>query len=447
MFEKEEEKLNELRKQLEHVEIPQGEVDGAILQGMERAKREKQVRRTKRKKGLWTLAVSALVLITLVTSIRVSPAFANAVGSIPGMDKIVSLIQFDKGITAAIENDYYQVIGVAQTKDQITLTIDGVILDESGMNIFYTLDSPHSMEEVELKAFTLENKEEIPPSSFSYGHMHDGEKINEYSDRIDYHFPEPITFKDLTFTFNLDVALNGRDSTFSLPFEVPENVKPSMNYALNQEVEIEDQKFTIQEITIHPLRVGIKISLDPNNSMDILQFEDMRLEDENGEVWGSIANGTTGRGVSETEKIYFLQSNYFEKPKELYLRINKLQALNKDEAVVIIDTEKNELLKSPKDGKLQLGDSDKSAADLFMINIELDEYNNHHNFDLSSSITDAKGKSISTPSVSMFTDDYKKETHWHIQFGTTEYQNPLHLKLFAYPNYIEGDVKVELKKP
>ena len=82
-----------------------------------------------------------------------------------------------------------------------------------------------------------------------------------------------------------------------------------------------------------------------------------------------------------------------------------------------------------------------------MIDIELDEYNNHHNFDLSSSITDANGKSISTPSVSMFTDDEKKESHWHIQFGTTEYQNPLHLKLFAYSNYIEGDVKVELINP
>ena len=58
------------------------------------------------------------------------------------------------------------------------------------------------------------------------------------------------------------------------------------------------------------------------------------------ERFGSILSGISGRGVGEFEQIIFLQSNYFEKPKELYLRINKLQALNKDEKTVIIDTEK-----------------------------------------------------------------------------------------------------------
>jgi len=446
MFEKEEEKLNELRKHLEHVEMPQGEIDGAILQGMERAKREKQIRSTKRKKGLWTLAVSAVVLLTLITSIRVSPAFANAVSTIPGMEKIVAMIQFDKGLTAAIENDYYQVIDVSQTRENVTLTIDGVILDESGMNIFFTVKSEEFLQNPEVRKVEINNSEISPPSS-SYGFSPSDKAVKEFSNRIDFHFQEPTKFNDLGFSLLMNVKNAGKEIEFNIPFTVPKNVKPSVTYTLNKEVEIENQKFTIEEVMIHPLRVGIKISIDPQNTMEILQFEDLRLEDEQGEIWGSIANGASGREVSDTEQIYYLQSNYFEKPKELYVRINKLQALNKDDAVVIIDTEKNELLKSPKDGKLKLGDSDKSAADFFMIDIELDEYNNHHNFDLSSSITDANGKSISTASVSMFTDDEKKESHWHIQFGTTEYQNPLHLKLFAYPNYIEGDVKVELKNP
>ena len=54
------------------------------------------------------------------------------------------------------------------------------------------------------------------------------------------------------------------------------------------------------------------------------------------------------------EETYFLQSNYFEEPKELYLRINKLQALDKDEATLVIDTEKGEILNGPKDGRLQI---------------------------------------------------------------------------------------------
>ena len=442
MFEKEEEKLNELRKHLEHVELPQGEIDGAILQGMERAIREKQVRRTKRKKGLWTLAVSAVLLFTLITSIRVSPTFANAVSTIPGMEKIVAMIHYDKGLTAAIENDYYQVIDVSQTRENVTLTIDGVILDESGMNVFYTVKSDEFLQNPEVRKVEINNSE-IRPGSISYGFSPSDQAVKEFSNRIDFHFHDPTKFTDLGFSLLMKVKNAGKEIEFNIPFTVPKNVKPSVTYTLNKEVEIENQKFTIEEVMIHPLRVGIKISIEPQNTMEILQFEDLRLEDEQGEIWGSIANVASGREVSETEQIFYLQSNYFEKPKELYVRINKLQAINKDEAVVILDTEKNQLVKSPKDGKLKLGDSNKSQADLFMNEITDDAYG----FNLASSVKDANGKLIGTPSVSMRYDSGQKERHLVIEFETTNYLNPLYLEIDAYPNYIEGDVKVELKKP
>lgn len=48
---------------------------------------------------------------------------------------------------------------------------------------------------------------------------------------------------------------------------------------------------------IHPLRIVVRISIDPNSSKKILQFPDIRLEDKNGEVWGSILSGISGRGV------------------------------------------------------------------------------------------------------------------------------------------------------
>lgn len=439
MFEKEEDKLNDLRTQLEQVDLPLEMADGAILMGVERAKREKQMRRTKRKRSIWTLSVAAIALITLVTSIRISPAVANAVASIPGMEKIVALIHNDKGLNAIIENDYYQQIGVSQTKEYLTLTIDGVILDESGMNIFYSFTSPGSVERLNVKSIELENKLQIPPGTISYGSLHDGESKHLYTDRIDYQFGNPTKFTDLTFTLDLTVNQNGKDIDFSLPFEVPENVKPSITYVVNKEVEIQSQKFTIEEITIHPLRVGVKVSFNPKNTMKILQFEDMRLEDENGEVWGSIMNGTSATEVSETEKNYFLQSNYFEKPNKLSLRINKLQAIDQEDAYVIVDTEKGQLLHSPKDGKLQLVDAMKQS-----INFSIEKANNGHHYSLFSSVKDAEGREVHTPSSSM-TSDENTIKHW-LQFDTNDYTNPLQLEITAYPNYIEGDIKIELNE-
>ena len=81
-------------------------------------------------------------------------------------------------------------------------------------------------------------------------------------------------------------------------------------------------------------------SVDPANTKEIFGFEDLRLVDEKGETWTSINNGITSSGARDDDvNIYYLQSNYFEEPKELYLQFNKLMAMDKDEAFLLIDTD------------------------------------------------------------------------------------------------------------
>lgn len=441
MYEKEEEKLDELRQQLEHVNISTEMVDGAILQGFERAKREKLIKKKRRIRNFGMIA-AALLLITMATSIRVSPAFANAVSAIPGLEKIVEMIHYDKGLTSAFENDYFQKINASQTKGDLTLTVDGVILDESGINVFYTVKSDETIKNVQVQNVELKNNEISQPSSSSFSVTHDDQAIKEFSNKIDFHFQEPTKFNDLSFSLLMTIDQAGTVNEFTIPFTVPENVKPSHKFVLGKEVEIENQKFTIEEVTIHPLRVDVRISLNPENSKKILNFTDLRLEDENGEIWGS-RGGISGSGVGELEQTIYLQSNYFEQPKELYLRVNKLQAINQDEAIVVVDTEKNILLNSPRDGRLQLGDTNKKQANFFLTQAEEQDYS----FDLTSKIQDAEGKIIHSPSSSMRYDAGKMESSSSINFETTNYKNPLQFELSAYPNYIEGDVKLELKNP
>ncbi|MCZ8537461.1 DUF4179 domain-containing protein [Paenisporosarcina quisquiliarum] len=441
MYEKEEEKLDELRQQLEHVNIPTEMVDGAILQGFERAKREK-VRKKKRRIRYFGMIAAALLLITMATSIRVSPAFANAVSAIPGLEKIVAMIHYDKGLTSAFENDYFQKINASQTKGDLTLTVDGVILDESGINVFYTVKSDETIKNVRVQNVELKNNEISQPSSSSFSVTHDDQSIKEFSNKIDFHFQEPTKFSDLSFSLLMTIDQAGTVNEFTIPFTVPENVKPSHKFVLSKEVEIKKQKFTIEEVTIHPLRVDVRISLNPENSKKILNFTDLRLEDENGEIWGS-RGGISGSGVGELEQTIYLQSNYFEQPKKLYLRVNKLQAINQDEAIVVVDTEKNILLNSPRDGRLQLGDTNKKQANFFLTQAEEQDYS----FDLTSKIQDTEGKIIHSPSSSMRYDAGKMESYSSINFETTDYKNPLQFELSAYPNYIEGDVKLELKNP
>lgn len=437
MYEKEEEKLLEMKNQLDKIHLPLDEADEAIRQGFDRAKREKARLRKKRNR-VWSLVAAALLFATFVTSIRVSPAFANAVASIPGMEKFVDLIQFDKGLEAIFKNDYYQKVDAAQTKNGLTLTIDGAILDETGMNIYYTLNSKAKLKTLSIQSVDLEHEEGIPPSGISYGGIDVDDNPKEVANRVTYHFESPVKFKKLLFTLDMDVSFQGEDISFSLPFELRENVKPGKTFVLNEVVEIESQKLTIKEITIYPMRVAIKVAFDETNTKKILGFEDMRLEDEHGEVWGSIMNGVTAMG----RETYFLQSNYFEEAEKLYLRINKMQALDKDEATLVVDTEKGGIINGPKDGRLQILEASKSRLHLVMPDRD---GNPMHTYDIISTGKDAKDKEIHISSTGMYVDE-EGTRHWDVTFETTDYSNPLSFELTNYPNYITGNVKVELKK-
>ncbi|WP_084243550.1 DUF4179 domain-containing protein [Planomicrobium okeanokoites] len=443
MYEKEEQKLTGFKDRLEQVALPLEAADGAIMQGLERAKREKLQARAKRKRTLWSLAAAALIILTLVTTIRVSPAFANAVASIPGMEKFVELIQNDKGLQGVFENEYYQPIGESQTIGNATLTIDGVILDESGMNIFYTIESAVEMGDIVIEGPALENQQDVPPSSISYNHpITQEDSPRRYSDILGFTFQDPVKFEDLNFTLELPIILDGTKFDFSVPFTIPENVKPSIVYEMNEEVEVEGQKFTVKDVTIHPLRIGVRISFDSKNTMKVLQFEDMRLEDQNGEVWGSIMNGISSRGEDENgDYVYFLQSNYFETPEELFLRINKMQAVDKENAFLVIDTEIGSLINTPKDDNLEMVHSSRDGFELTLKTPLEEEFN----YGLGAGLTDANGKKVDVASEGMgFKEDNIRS--WTVDINDDGYINPVKMELFAYPNYINGDVKIELKK-
>ncbi|WP_312096313.1 DUF4179 domain-containing protein [Niallia sp.] len=436
MYEQEEEQLLKLKEEFEKIELPLERGDDAILSGFMKAKREKSLVKKKQKRFVG-FAITAIIIISFVTSIRISPTFANALSSIPGMEWMISFIEKDKGFSAIIENDYYQKVDVSETRGDLTLTIDGVIMDESGMNVFYTLKSTKPLTGGEIKYINLLNKEEFPEHSRSYNGYFPDDIQNEFQDMVEYQFVNSFSFEELKFSFELVTVMDNQEIKFLIPFELKKNVKKNITCPIKQVVEVEKQKITIEEIIVYPLRIGVKVAFDPTNTKEILGFEDMRLENENGEVWTSIENGTVNRTLSKHEKMYYLQSNYFEKPKELYLRVNKLMAIDKDDAMVIVDTETNKLIKSPKDGKLKLGETSKAQAEFYMVS------NSKNNYSIFSGALDAKGKELNIPSTEFYNDGDKK--FWKMYFETTEYNNPLSLELFAYPNYIEGDVKIEVK--
>ncbi|HLO11619.1 MAG TPA: DUF4179 domain-containing protein [Pseudoneobacillus sp.] len=439
MYNQEEEKLNEYKKMYDHIPISLEELDEAIMAGFQRAKLEES-RKPIRKKWMFSFAAAAVILITFFTSVRLSPAFADYITVIPGMEKIVELIRYDKGMMSAIENDYYEKLGVSVEKNGLKLSIDGAIADEEGLVLFYSLTSETKQKNIMLENVDITSRdgEKLDLSTVSYGSSHFSDKgETSYNGRLDIFFEKPYKSRELELNVTIKGDTNGE---YSIPITLKKDLKAKKIYELNKTVSIEGQKITIISATIQPLRAAIHVKKDPNNTKKILSFEDLRLVDENGESWNRNTNGTTATKISENEEIIYLQSNYFRQPKELYLVFNKLQAIDKNETSVVVDIENEKILKQPTGNVLTDVKVDGDNMDFTMVTKEEFPYF------IFSGIKDGNGKDIkSESSYSIMSRGEGEEKSLGISIPNLQKQKgPIFLELSFFPAWIEGDVKMKI---
>jgi len=441
MFKDEEDKLNQWKKSIEQSEIPFEKLDQAIQFGFDRASKEKSNRKRRmQRQSILSIATAAVLFFALITSIRVSPAFAQAVASIPGMEKLVELVSNNKGLTAAIENDFFQPVGVTETKDGVSVTVDGIIGDDKEMVLFYTINSnEHDNRYVESVRVYDDQHEDVPYGSL--GHSAGPNFVGSYKATIQW--LEKIESQKLIFTVRIND--NGKILQIDVPFTYVDLGKRGKVYTLNKTVEVKKQKITIESVTINPISTAIKMKFDPDNTMKIFTIEDLRILNQKGETWTSNRDGLLSSGISDDEVIFYLQSNYFDQPKNLYLEFSKIMALEKDQAELVIDTERKEILKQPDDIRYDLIAIDMveepEVAKIARFKFKDEKDFNHFPF---SEVKDADGKAFSGFSTSQSFDmgDYEE---WGLELPDEPYKNPLTYKLTAHPNWIKGNVKIKLK--
>ncbi|SIT66219.1 DUF4179 domain-containing protein [Edaphobacillus lindanitolerans] len=434
MFEEEEKKLAQKRHALDHLEIPEKALSHAIRAGV--AQSEKKMKRAR--KSVFTLAAVAVLLLAFVTSVRVSPAFANMVASLPGMSAIVDMIQSDKGMKAIIDNEYYEEVHATDSDGNITITLNGVIVDQSGMVITYTVDSATGLKDplFETPEIYADGKLIEPQGiSWNYPAAADARTSEQL---IDYHFADPLPIGTTEFEVRMQIR-DDESHHFRLPFSIKKPVAQGKVFPLDRTVIVEGQKIIIRSITIHPLRVEVAVDFDEANTMDILQFEDMRIVDGKGETWSSIRNGMSATEEEDGTQIYFLQSNYFEKPELMVFRMNEMQAIDKNEKL-IIDTRLGKVIQTPSDGKLEVtGISPRRIETKLRTGGEF-------GYGYLMEATDSNGKPVDQKSGGMWSTDGKGDTFTYndMEFADTDYANPITVRFFAYPNYIRGDVTLRL---
>ena len=419
-----------LTEELEAIETPKD----ALHQARAKALYQNHLTK-KRKHRLYSVAsVAALVLLLFVTSIRVSPVFAQAVAQIPGFSTIVNMIAFDKGMEDIVENNYYEELGIVVTKGDYTLTLQGVVADQSGMIISYKLESPFDLSKVDITSIEV-SQQGIPlisATSYFSGPM---EETTVREEKVEIISDGDLSYDNMTFEFNLHLK-DAAKTKFAVPFTLTKPIEPPKVYKLNQSVVVDGQIIHIKQLKISPLRAEIRLAADEQNTMQLLQFTSVLLIDEDGEDWGQPRGGGRGfGGLSNGEVGIFMESNYFRQPKKLTLVIEKIEALPKGSDYIEVNFEQQKVLYMPRelDTTVQVPTHNtlevtypKSSGQLF------------------SGIVDREGNEFSSHTISTRFSEEEPNVTAIYSFDFDNAVNPLRLNINSYPLYLDGKVEIDI---
>ena len=320
----------------------------------ERAVQKEKARHRKRR--IFGIPTGSLVACFLgfVLLVNCFPTFAYACGGVPVLRDLAKAVAWSPSLSAAVENAYVQPIGISQTQNGITATIEYLIVDQKQVNIFYTLKgdyedlsgrrvefSPEQHCSVsyggapnapgEIQDITLDYVDDDVPDGFSLtiGVTSMDKELNEpptaYTEDAmlePVQDPEPAYLAKFTFDLKFD-------PTFTAVGEV---------VPVNQTVALAGQTITVTEAEVYPTHVRINVADHVDNTA-WLRGLDFYLENEQGKRFEPISNGITATGGEDTNSYvsFRLESAYFARSQHLTLHITGSEWLDKDEETIHLD--------------------------------------------------------------------------------------------------------------
>jgi hypothetical protein len=454
MFEKEEQELSRMKDEVNEPKIPSG-LDDAIRLGMMKAKQQQKKSTTLK----WSSIAASILLIVMLTSIRVSPAFAGFVSQIPGMKGIVELIHYDKGLTSAIENDFYEEVNVTDIQNGLGFTVDGMIIDESRLVLFYTVENFSNIDFATIVEMNLIDSSENNglESAYSYGGYHDQltKNNNKSQGKLDVSFtnetviPETLTLQVSFLLKDINenrIPLQSEFWEVQIPIDHSKFVNVKKEFELNETVLFAGQELTFHNVTIFPTRVEVDVEFSEENTMKIFGFEDLRITNEKGESSNAGTLEISATHYSDNYWKVFLESNFFTEGKEVFLEATSIRALPKNELDVVVDLSNKTIVKGPERLLLEEMeiDGDNYHFEFSVETTEEVDRDRHYGL-IEMKMTDENGKVYEVSDGMSFRKegDHKNSVAFTLQGLEGNY---LHLTLSDYPSRIKDEMKIKLTK-
>ena len=341
---------------LNELEVTPPALDGTVGRALRRRRRDRRVRIFGIPAG--SLAACFLGFVLLV---NLFPPFARACGNVPVLRALAQAVAWSPSLSAAVEHDYVQPMGQSQTVNNITATIEYVIVDQKQVNIFLTLggegyetltaEMPEFTPDQKcavlgadtqqapgtLLHFTLDYQDNSVPEGFTMAFGVTGETAADASAAP----AEPSADRSLEDEMLEDVPEYAPDIlatfTFDLAFD-PTYTARGETVPVNSTFQLDGQTLTVTEAEVYPTHVRVNVEGAADNTA-WLEDLDFYLENEDGERFDSISNGVSATGDPDTPsmKSFRLESPYFADSAHLTLHITGATWLDKEKERVRAD--------------------------------------------------------------------------------------------------------------
>ena len=369
------EEYNELLKELEVVDESTGteesteciidkRLEGILDRAIARRKRKNLVLRP-----LIGVAASFALFVLLV---NFSTTVADACSGIPVLRELAEAVTFSPSLEDAVDNEYAQPMNLFDQDGDVSAKVEFLIVDQKQVNIFFRVFSdkyeelyvdphvsgvekeleswcmvPHGGdgEKGELQGVTVEFIESDVPSSLKLElDIRAGELLEQVPDTEEEEF-NPSGPSNDEYIGHLE---------FILEF-APQFTAGGRIIEVNQTVELEGQKITIESMEVYPTHMRINISDDKDNTAWMKDL-DFYVKTAWGKRFEPVQEGltSTGDGESATMNSYRADSTYFYDAKSLKLVITGAKWLRKDMEKVYVNLRTKETDPLPEGVELYL---------------------------------------------------------------------------------------------
>lgn len=329
------------------------ELAGTVDRARARARRERRGKRL----GI-PLASLGGVAAAFVVLVNCSTPFAMACRRIPFVRELAQAVAFQPSLKAAFENDYLQPVGQSQTQNGITATVEYLIVDQTSLNVFYTL-SWEGETWLDVVPDLLDENGASPEGSRGAAWGDPTETEEDYR-LMTFYFDGAALPEQLQLV--LEVSDSGRDKVtnqfvgpaeppdtsspwpdaessapspvlaeFTFPLTIdPSLLGPGRTVEVGQWIELDGQRLYLSELTIDPTRMELTLEADPDNTAELHSIDCYALDGAGNRYDEPSITFGGGEAIQ-------LESCYFSENQDLTLYLEEAKWLDQDRTSFTLD--------------------------------------------------------------------------------------------------------------